>query len=79
MEAGRTGHRAQNERAAEKKPPPTREQAEEAFKAIMNGVASEAGKSNLDLFPTEETFRLCAELDSIVTVHSGVWGRFRET
>lgn len=61
-----------------KEPPPTRERAEEAFKAIMNGSASEADKNDLRLFLTEEAFRLCVELDLVVAVHSGVWGDFRQ-
>jgi len=60
-----------------KEPPPTRQRAEEAFKAIMNGNATEEDKNDLHLFLTEETFRICAELDLVVAVHSGVWGDFR--
>lgn len=60
-----------------KEPPPTRERAEEAFKAIMDGSATNADKSDLYLFLTEETFKLCAELDLVVAVHAGVWGDFR--
>ncbi len=60
-----------------KEPPPTRQRAEEAFKAIMNGNASEEDRNDLNLFLTEETFKLCAELDLVIAVHSGVWGDFR--
>lgn len=60
-----------------KEPPPTRQRAEEAFKAIMNGNATDADRTDLNLFLTEETFRVCAELDLVVAVHSGVWGDFR--
>lgn len=60
-----------------KEPPPDRRRAEESFKAVMNGSASEADKNDLNFFLTEETFRLCAELDLVVAVHSGVWGDFR--
>ncbi len=60
-----------------KEPPPSRQRAEEAFKAIMNGNASETDREDLQLFLTEETFRLCAEWDLVVAVHSGVWGDFR--
>jgi len=75
----------QNERVAglktsalpRKEPPPTRQRAEEAFKAIMNGNASEEDRNDLNLFLTEETFKLCAELDLVIAVHSGVWGDFR--
>jgi predicted TIM-barrel fold metal-dependent hydrolase len=60
-----------------KEPPPTKQRAEEAFRAIMDGKATDEDKRDLYLFLTEETFKLCANLNMVVAVHAGVWGDFR--
>ena len=60
-----------------KEPPPTKQRAEEAFKTIMDGKATDEDKRDLYLFLTEEAFKLCANLNMVVAVHAGVWGDFR--
>lgn len=64
-------------RAQPRKDPPTPQRAAEAFRAIMNGNASPIDREELHMFLTEETFKLCAELNLVVAVHAGVWGDFR--